>query len=143
LGRVLTLARTTILEIPSPAQLMTGSAILLGQDGATLGIFQGIVTAALKSAGVTESSVSVIEQNKGMGGFVNELELLNVTIIQMTRQVNIDCAGGEGKLILSTPFKVTLKTNQAENRFVRALSAVSLSFLIKLDLENEDRYGGN
>jgi hypothetical protein len=57
--------------------------------------------------------------------------------------VNIDCAGGEGKLILSTPFKVTLKTNQAENRFVRALSAVSLSFLIKLDLENEDRYGGN
>jgi hypothetical protein len=114
LGRVLTLARTTILEIPSPAQLMTGSAILLGQDGATLGIFQvlevtfliscnssllgvyekGIVTAALKSAGVTESSVSVIEQNKGMGGFVNELELLNVTIIQMTRQVR-ECSLSE------------------------------------------------
>ena len=86
---------------------MTGSALLLGQDGANLGIFRvlwliwlasckiaywifvkkGFVSAALKSAGVTESSVSVIEQNERTGGFMNGLELLNITILQVTRKV--------------------------------------------------------
>ena len=40
LGRVLTLARTTFLEIPSPSQLATGIALLRGQSEADLGIFR-------------------------------------------------------------------------------------------------------
>ena len=106
LGKILTLARVTYLEVPYPHQLVTATALLRGKNITRFSAFRvrrfyffrpcfigskGLIIAALESAGVVSHAVSVVRNPRGtttttaraFGG----LQLLKITIYQMKRQV--------------------------------------------------------
>jgi len=131
LGRILTMASTTFIEVPSPDVLVLATACLGHTDTDTVRAWlAGLIADALHSAGSNDHTITVLQVLPGSP------RVVRVDIRSMRRTVT-DCGGSQIRMEVEPGGVAVDGDVQAD--FPRAGRAISLQFFLYWMIETEER----
>ncbi|XP_072025931.1 uncharacterized protein [Amphiura filiformis] len=138
LGRLISLAQTTYLEVPPPQALALATVLLRNsswQDG-ELPVFKGFIHKSLQLAGIMKSKMELLGKE-----MPNGIRLLKIDLLQGSRQVKKDCGDTKKWLHYNDNKPITVSNSAAEpgSPLDRSTKAITLKTLLALGLPTLER----